>query len=392
MAGSIPAAPGRIFISYRREETAYPASWLYDRLTDHLGVGQVFKDVDNIEPGDDFVQRIASAVGSCDVLLALIGREWLTIADTRGRRRLDNSDDLVRLEIEAALTRNVRVIPILIDAASMPHADELPASMASLVRRQALELSPHRFAADTGRLLKVLDRTLVELQTDQDDATSKQLPPEKAPDARTTEVQESRDEPQLLSSHTDRFTNAISQLGSDSKTVRIGGILALEQIARDSSQDRPNIVSILATFVRESQPAAAVHEQTYIPPLNRRAPDVQWALTVLCRFPLCDDRVKPGSTEHLDLSHTDLRRARLSGAHLERVNLSGARLEGASLRGAHLQGTVLRGANLGRVDPLSTKYRFGADLSDADLTGAVLDGVIDLHLAKTTDGTHGLPM
>jgi TIR domain len=90
MAGSIPAASGRIFMSYRREETAYPAGWLYDRLADRFGSDQVFKDVDSIELGDDFVEVITRAVGACDVLLALIGREWLTITDTRGRRRLSN--------------------------------------------------------------------------------------------------------------------------------------------------------------------------------------------------------------------------------------------------------------------------------------------------------------
>ena len=85
-----------------------------------------------------------------------------------GRRRLDDPDDFVRLEIEAALTRNVRVIPILVDGARMPRADELPPSLAGLVRRQALELSPARFDFDTSRLLKVLDRTLAEVRTAHD--------------------------------------------------------------------------------------------------------------------------------------------------------------------------------------------------------------------------------
>jgi hypothetical protein len=162
MAGSIPASQGRIFISYRREDTDYPAGWLFDRLADHFGGSQVFKDVDSIELGDDFVEVIAAAVGSCDVLLALIGEQWLTITDTDGRRRLDNSDDFVRLEIEAALSRKVRVIPILVDRARMPRAEELPASLTRLTRRQALELSPSRFEADINRLLRVLDRTLAE--------------------------------------------------------------------------------------------------------------------------------------------------------------------------------------------------------------------------------------
>ena len=164
MTAIIPAVPGRIFISYRREETAYAVGWLFDRLAEHFGPGQVFKDVDSIQLGDDFVEVITAAVGSCDVLLAVIGNQWLTITGTDGRRRLDNPEDFVRLEIQAALTRNVRVIPILVDGARMPRADELAPSLAKLVRRQALELSPSRFAFDTGRLLKVLDNTLAEGQ------------------------------------------------------------------------------------------------------------------------------------------------------------------------------------------------------------------------------------
>jgi hypothetical protein len=190
MAGPIPAASGRIFISYRREETAYPAAWLFDRLADRFGGRQVFKDVDSIQLGDDFVEVITRAVGSCDVLLALIGNEWLTITDEHGRRRLDDPDDFVRLEIEAALTRKVRVIPILVDGSRMPRADELPDSLARLVRRQALELSPARFDSDTGRLMKVLDMTLAEVRTAQEDAASKVAPAGKAPDPSTTKVQE----------------------------------------------------------------------------------------------------------------------------------------------------------------------------------------------------------
>jgi len=165
MAESAAEPTGRIFISYRRGETAYPAGWLYDRLAQHFGAGQIFKDVDSIELGDDFVQVITRAVGSCDVLLALIGHQWLSITDASGQRRLDDPDDFVRLEIEAALTRNVRIIPILVDGARMPNADELPEGLASLARRQALELSPSRFEYDTSRLLKILDMTLADVRT-----------------------------------------------------------------------------------------------------------------------------------------------------------------------------------------------------------------------------------
>ncbi|MDF2741021.1 MAG: hypothetical protein K0S88_2389 [Actinomycetia bacterium] len=173
MAEPTPAAPGRIFISYRREDTDFPAGWLYERLADHFDGGQVFKDVDSIQLGDDFVEVITNAVGSCDVLLAVIGDRWLTITDEDGKRRLDNSDDFVRLEIEAALAREIRVIPILVDGARIPRAEELPASLVRLARRQALELSPTRFDADTSRLLTVLDRTLVEVRAQ---TTAKNVP------------------------------------------------------------------------------------------------------------------------------------------------------------------------------------------------------------------------
>ena len=154
--------PGRIFISYRRQETAWPAGRLYDVLVEHFPAEQVFKDVDNIEPGEDFVERITASVGSCDVLLALIGLQWLTITDEEGRRRLDNPGDYVRLEIETALTRKIRVIPILVDDARMPSAKELPATLAALVRRNAVEINPLTF--DTKRLIAAVQKTLAEEQ------------------------------------------------------------------------------------------------------------------------------------------------------------------------------------------------------------------------------------
>ena len=194
MAESAAPVPGRVFISYRREETAYPAGWLYDRLANRYS-GQVFKDVDSIQLGDDFVEVITRAVGSCDVLLALIGDQWLTITDEAGRRRLDDPDDFVRLEIEAALTRDVRVIPILVEGATLPRADELPPSLAGLVRRQALELSPARFDFDTSRLVKVLDKTLAEMRTAHESAAAVSAPAGKAVDSSTAEPPTSPEHP-----------------------------------------------------------------------------------------------------------------------------------------------------------------------------------------------------
>jgi hypothetical protein len=162
MTASTAAAP-RIFISYRRNEAAGHAGRLSDRLIKRFGRAQIFQDIDSIQPGDDFAEAIADAVASCHVLLALIGDRWLKIKDREGRR-LDNPKDFVRLEIEAALSRNIRVIPILIDGATMPRDGQLPASLAGLAGRQALELSSNRFDSDVAHLLKALDRYLSELQ------------------------------------------------------------------------------------------------------------------------------------------------------------------------------------------------------------------------------------
>ena len=151
---------GRVFISYRRGDAAYPAGRLFDRLVDRFGAGRVFEDVDSIEPGDDFAEVITATVESCAVLLAVIGPHWLAAAGQDGRRRLDDPADFVRLEIEAALARGVRVIPVLVDGAQLPRAEQLPASLGRLAGRQALELSHARFGSDIGRLMSVLDRTL----------------------------------------------------------------------------------------------------------------------------------------------------------------------------------------------------------------------------------------
>lgn len=175
MSSSVPAVLGRIFISYRREDTAFPAAWLFDRLVAHYGDGQVFKDINAIQPGDNFAEVIRSAVGSCDVLLVLIGGQWLTITDDNGQRRIDRPDDFVRLEVQAALSRDIRVIPILAGAARMPSAEELPECLVKLADKQALELDPAHFDSATDRLLAVLDQALSEAIDQEQFASGKDL-------------------------------------------------------------------------------------------------------------------------------------------------------------------------------------------------------------------------
>ncbi len=149
---------GGVFICYRREDTAGFAGRIYDRLETSLGDGSVFIDVHDIPAGRDFVEVLTERVGRCDALVAVIGRDWLAIADKNNRRRLDDPNDFVRIEIEAALGRNVPVIPVLVEGAVMPQAEDLPDALKKLARRHGVEISHNRFDSDVERLTDALAR------------------------------------------------------------------------------------------------------------------------------------------------------------------------------------------------------------------------------------------
>jgi hypothetical protein len=160
-----PGSPNvKLFINYRREDTAPYAGRLYDRLTAHFGADQVFIDIDQIEPGEDFVEAINSKVGACDIAIVLIGPNWLGATDASGKHRLDDNEDFVRMEIIAALERKIRVIPVLVGGTRMPRKQDLPEALAPLSRRNAIELSETRFHADVDRLIEAIEkpRTLPE--------------------------------------------------------------------------------------------------------------------------------------------------------------------------------------------------------------------------------------
>jgi hypothetical protein len=148
----------RIFVSYRRHDTSGYAGRLYDSLATTYGDERVFMDIDTIRPGRDFSEVIEEALAECDVVLALIGRSWLTITDAQGRQRLSDPADFVRLELEAALRRRVVTIPLLFQDATMPARDRLPAVLAGLASRQAMELSDQRWRTDMRSLLDELQR------------------------------------------------------------------------------------------------------------------------------------------------------------------------------------------------------------------------------------------
>ena len=149
------AVSPRVFLSYRRKDTAFQADMLYRFLGSAFGPERVFKDVDSIEPGDDFALAIEQAVASCTVLLAVIGDRWLASVDGAGRRRLDDPGDFVRLEIESALRAGVRVVPVLLGT-ELPAPEQLPPSLAELASRQAVELAPQGFMDGAQRLVERL--------------------------------------------------------------------------------------------------------------------------------------------------------------------------------------------------------------------------------------------
>jgi hypothetical protein len=146
----------RIFISYRRADSGGWARSLHDHLEERLGTGRSFRDV-AMEAGVDFHEHVESLLDQCDVVLAVIGRQWASITDADGRRRLDDPGDLVRREIARALERpDVQVIPVLVDGAKMPAEHDLPPDLAPLTRRHAVELTDARWEYDVDKLTQRL--------------------------------------------------------------------------------------------------------------------------------------------------------------------------------------------------------------------------------------------
>ena len=150
----------KIFINYRREDSIGTAGRLRDRLAEAFGEENLFMDVDNIPAGVDFVADLNNQVAACRVFLAVIGPNWMDAKDASGVRRLDNPDDFVTIEIAAALARDIRVIPVLVDNARMPKADTLPEPIRPLVRRNAVEMRNTQFRRDAEVLIAKMSEAL----------------------------------------------------------------------------------------------------------------------------------------------------------------------------------------------------------------------------------------
>jgi hypothetical protein len=148
--------PKGIFISYRHKDTQGEASRLADDLRAALSGVQIFRDVETIAPGEDFVVALERALADCSVMLVLIGPIWLETRDAQGRRKIDDPNDWTRLEVATGLKRGVRVIPVTCRDAPLPSTDELPEDLRELRRRQAFQLDNDRWRYDFEQLVDKL--------------------------------------------------------------------------------------------------------------------------------------------------------------------------------------------------------------------------------------------
>jgi hypothetical protein len=149
--------PVRIFLCYRREDSQDVTGRIFDRLAQQFGESAVFKDVDSIPPGVDYRELLVDVIGDCSVMLVIIGRLWLQPNDPSGRRRVDNVDDFVRMEIETAFSSGVPIIPILVGHASIPRARDLPGTLARLAYIQSSQIRPDPdFRRDMDRLCEAI--------------------------------------------------------------------------------------------------------------------------------------------------------------------------------------------------------------------------------------------
>ena len=146
-----------VFISYRRDDSAGYAGRLTDALEKRLGKDTVFRDVEDIEPGEDFVKALERNLQNARVFLVIMGKDWLTVKDSQGRRRLENPNDYVRIEIESALRLDGLIIPVLVEGAVMPKPEELPPSIAAMANRQAIEMTDSRWDEDIERLIETFN-------------------------------------------------------------------------------------------------------------------------------------------------------------------------------------------------------------------------------------------
>jgi uncharacterized protein YjbI with pentapeptide repeats len=371
-----------IFISYRRGDAAY-AGWLAERLSGHFGEDMVFRDIDSVALGEDFVEAIESALEASVVMIVVVGRNWATELKEREQR---GQEDYTRLEIATALDRNnVQVIPVLVQGAAMPRADELPSDLAALARRNAIELHDTNWQSDIQRLITSLEKVTRRRQP-----TAPPIDPETALQAYLEQLRQEvreglRDEDplspirMLTRGRTLRLfwqldpqrkrdllqtlheaglirkgTPVIGLSGADLRNANLR-YLTLENGALDGA-------ILEKADLRDAKLSNIDLGGAYLSGADLRDADLRGALLVNADLQRKDE---------LNLSSADLKGANLQRAILYSTNLYGANLLGANLQQANLQQANLQEANLRRADLLGAKLQ-GANLQGAHLQGAEL--------------------
>jgi hypothetical protein len=148
---------GGVFVSYRRDDAAHITGRIADAIAARIGRDRVFVDVDSVAPGEDFVRKIESSIHASGTFIAVVGANWLSAATPQGQRRIDLEGDFIRLEVRTALASGMRIIPVLVDNAPMPRAEDLPEDVRRLVRHNAVHLNHNTFTRDIQALLDVID-------------------------------------------------------------------------------------------------------------------------------------------------------------------------------------------------------------------------------------------
>lgn len=181
--------PGRgqvakIVLSYRREDSRTITSWLYEKLVDRYGKDAIFRDIDSIQPTENFRKRIGRALRDADFVVAVIGPGWTGPVSEGGEARIHSANDWVRVEIETALQLDIPLLPVLVEDAQMPQPESLPASLREITEINALPISSgsSRFYDDLDRLFRTIDVvTGAEAESDEVEAAAPPTVPEESP-------------------------------------------------------------------------------------------------------------------------------------------------------------------------------------------------------------------
>lgn len=253
----------RIFISYRRDDAGAEAGRLSDDLKRTFGEKNVFLDVGGIQLGRDFRKEIHKSVGDCAVLLALIGPQWVSIADADGTSRLSHENDYVRLEIATALSRDIHVIPVLVRHAKLPKKDELPDDLCDLIYRAGMELTLERWHSDVGLLVAALKEAMVN-----SDAIEQDL---EAEASRQRELEQQRQQEEVEQIQREETARKVREKEEQRSIRALAAQRKREEAARLAAEEEEPSLQGSFAVVRPAQPQSQEPEPAEAPTEPKRA-------------------------------------------------------------------------------------------------------------------------